>query len=102
MRQAGGILIAALLCLSSLAESQEQAPAGPQPDASVLREPSTLRLRVDKDHSYEEHYDKRIPYVAENDGYLFSGEQFGVKLDLKGDQVVAGPTSRTSRKPTCG
>lgn len=102
MRQAGWILIAAILCLSSLAESQEQAPAGPQPAASVLREPFTLRPRVDKDHSYEEHCDKRIPDVAENDGYLFSGDQFGVKLDLKGDQVVAGPTIRTSRKPTCG
>jgi len=54
----------------------------------VFREPFTLKLRVDKDHYYEEHYDRRIPYVAENDVYLFAGEKFGVNLAAKSDNVV--------------
>jgi hypothetical protein len=54
----------------------------------VFREPFTLKVRVDKDHYYEESYDKRIPYVSENDVYLFSGENFGINLNLKGDEVA--------------
>jgi hypothetical protein len=54
----------------------------------VFREPFTLKLRVDKDHYYEERYEKRIPYVSENDVYLFSGESFGINLNLKGDEVA--------------
>ena len=54
----------------------------------MFRDPFTLKLRVDKDHFYEEHYDKRIPYVAESDVYLFSGENFGVNLNIKGDDIV--------------
>ena len=78
----------ATLCLPKSAPSQEQPSANPKSDTLVFREPFTLKLRVDKDHYYEEHYDKRIPYVAENDVYLFAGENFGVNLSIKGDDVV--------------
>ena len=47
--------------------------------APTFREPFTLKLRVDKDHYYEQHFDK-IPYVAENDVYVFLGDHFGVNL----------------------
>ena len=43
----------------------------------VFREPFTLKLHVDKDHYYEEHYDRKIPFVAGNDVYLFCGESSG-------------------------
>ena len=53
--------------------------------APTFREPFTLKLRVDKDHYYEQHFDK-VPYVAENDVYLFLGDHFGVNLtDNKGE-----------------
>jgi len=55
--------------------------------ATVLREPFTLRLKVDKDHYEEFHYEKQ-PYVSENEVYLFSGDKFGVNLIVKGDRVA--------------
>jgi hypothetical protein len=54
----------------------------------VFREPFTLKLRVDKDHYYEEHYERLVPYVAQNDVYLFSGEQFGVNVSVQSDEIV--------------
>jgi hypothetical protein len=68
---------------------QEQTPPAAKPDTNVYREPFTLKLHVDKEHYYEERYDKKIPYVAENDIYLFSGEKFGVNLTTQGDEIVA-------------
>jgi len=53
--------------------------------APTFREPFTLKLRVDKDHYYEQHFDK-VPYVAEDDVYVFLGDHFGVNLtDNKGE-----------------
>lgn len=53
--------------------------------APTFREPFTLKLRVDKDHYYEQHFDK-VPYVAENDVYLFLDDHFGVNsTDNKGE-----------------
>lgn len=88
MRRIIWIAIFATLCLSKVASCQEQPSADPKPANAVFREPFTLKLRVDKSHYYEEHYDRRIPYFSENDVYLFSGENFGVNLDIKGDVVV--------------
>jgi hypothetical protein len=57
------------------------------PDSRVFRDPFTLKLRTDEARYYEEHYDKRIPYVSNNDVYLFSGEDFGVNLTASGDLI---------------
>ena len=62
--------------------AQSSAAKGP-----VMREPFTLRLKVDKDHYSDIHYD-REPYVSENEVYLFSGDHFGVNLVVKGGRVV--------------
>ena len=79
------IAIALGLSLPSATVTQEAPPPGtPSADSSVYREPFTLRLRVDKDHYYEEHYDKRIPYVLDGDVYIFSGEDFGLQVTAKG------------------
>jgi hypothetical protein len=56
---------------------------------AVFREPFTLRLRVDKDHFYEERYERKIPYVFKNDVYLFVGEKFGINIGFKNNQVEA-------------
>jgi hypothetical protein len=65
----------------------KQKTSTPNSKNSVLREPFTLRLKVDKDHYEELHYDKQ-PYVSENEMYLFSGDKFGVNLIVKADRVV--------------
>lgn len=54
---------------------------------SVFRAPFTLKLYVDKEHYYEESYGK-IPYVHHDDIYLFSGESFGVEVDIKDNKIV--------------
>jgi hypothetical protein len=59
-----------------------------QPADPVFREPFTLKLHVDKEHYYEERFEKRIPFVVDNDIYLFSGEKFGINLTVADDQVV--------------
>jgi len=86
MRMLFWVLILAFLPTSLI--GQDPQPTSPAPDARVFREPFTLKLRVDNSHFYEEHYDKRIPYVSDNDVYLFSGEDFGINLNLKGDEIA--------------
>jgi hypothetical protein len=65
-----------LLALSCPLLGQEQPPAEQN---QTFREPFTLKLRVDKDHYYEQHFDK-VPYVADNDVYIFLGDHFGINL----------------------
>jgi hypothetical protein len=86
-------LIVLFLCATSFAQE-----AQPSSDAPVFREPFTLKLRVDKKHYYEERYDKRIPYVANNDVYLFSGESFGLSLKVTGDEVTGLAYAADSKK----
>jgi hypothetical protein len=47
----------------------------------AFREPFTLKLHVDKEHYYEESFPK-IPYVYQDDVYLFKGDTFGVNLQI--------------------
>jgi len=54
----------------------------------VFREPFTLKLRTDKDHFYEEKFD-RIPYVHDGDVYLFKDDEFGLTLDIQ-DNAIHG------------
>lgn len=80
--------LALLLLLSGsvFARQQTQVPTDGSPPATVFRDPFTLKLKVDKDQFYEEKFDK-IPYVAENDVYLFVGENFGVKVTILNDEI---------------
>jgi hypothetical protein len=85
MRMLAWLSLVAVLCCASLAQEQSSVPASaPTP---VFREPFTLKLRIDKQHSYEEHFDK-IPYVAENDVYLFAGDNFGVNLTATKEGIL--------------
>ncbi len=79
-----GLLIVATVVLSSVCYPQPSGAAGP--DNPVFRPPFTLRLQVDKRHDYEQRFD-RVPYVAENNVYLFAGETFGVSVTVAGDRV---------------
>ena len=53
--------------------------AVPAEQKQTFREPFTLKLRVDKDHYYEQDFD-RVPYVADNDVYIFLDDHFGINL----------------------
>jgi len=53
----------------------------------VFRAPFDLKLAVDKVHYYQQHFDK-IPYVIENDVYLFAGESFGINVTVVDNQIV--------------
>ncbi len=87
------VLLIALspLCVQSQQQPEEQ--KSPQPeiqsvdDSPVLREPFTLKLLIDNRH-YEERYDERIPYVANNSVCLFAGESFGVNFIVSGGQII--------------
>lgn len=54
----------------------------------VFRPPFTLRIRVDQKHYYEEKKG-RIPYVYRGDVFLFTGDRFGLKIDVV-DGAVRG------------
>jgi hypothetical protein len=54
----------------------------------VFRAPFKLKLNVDNERFYEETFD-HVPYVADNDVYLFAGEAFGVNVS-----VTEGEASR--------
>jgi hypothetical protein len=81
------VATAAIVLLPSLLLSQEHQPTPPSQDEIAFREPFTLRIKVDRQHYYQERYEKRIPYVAENDVYLFSDENFGVNLRIDGKNI---------------
>ena len=78
---AAGVLLAA--CIPALsAQSSTPKPKGP-----VTRQPFTLRLKIDKEHYSDIHYERQ-PYVRENEVYLFSGDKFGVNIVVKDGRVA--------------
>jgi len=64
----------------------------PRPQASTngvaFREPFTLKLHVDKEYYYEQKFPK-IPYVYQDDVYLFKGDSFGIDLQIT-NGVIGG------------
>ena len=64
-------------CRSQL-HSEPHVAAKKQP---VFRSPFVLKLHVDNERSYEERFE-HIPYVAENEVYLFAGETFGINVTI--------------------
>jgi len=86
MKVANLFLVSILFCLSGLSSlSAQKAVSKPKP--LPMREAFTLRLKIDKEHFSDIHYDRQ-PYVKENEVYLFSGDKFGVNLVVKDGRVV--------------
>ncbi len=75
-------------CLAAGATTNHE-PTTPTETNLVFRQPFTLKIRVDKGQYYEERYERKIPYVAANDVYLFCGESFGLKLGITDGEVVS-------------
>jgi len=72
----------------SSAQSAQLPKSAPE-SSLALREPFTLKLHVDKEHYYEEQFDRKLPFVAGNNVYLFAGESFGLKLNMTNNEIVA-------------
>jgi hypothetical protein len=84
-----GILIVATALMSSVGYSQQSVRRGATDrEKPVFRPAFTLRLQVDDRHSYEQQFD-RVPYVSENEVYIFAGETFGIDVRMAGDQIAA-------------
>jgi hypothetical protein len=77
-------LIVATLVLSSVCSPQAKSATQEEP---VFRAaPVKLRLHVDNDRFYEETFD-HVPYVADNDVYLFAGEAFGIDVTVTEGEI---------------
>jgi len=91
------IVIGVFIGAAAVNWAQTAAPKAPSSTAkprstltepkAVMREPFTLRLKVDKDNYSDIHFDRQ-PYVSQNEVYLFSGDKFGVNLILKDGRVT--------------
>lgn len=82
------ICLAFALSMSGISTEGQQATPPSERQDVVFREPFTLKLPVDKQHYYEERYSKKIPYVFDNDVYLFNGERFGIKATISDNEIV--------------
>jgi len=76
----------------------------PRPQASTngvaFREPFTLKLHVDKEYYYEQKFPK-IPYVYQDDVYLFKGDSFGIDLQITNGVIGGFRISQTrTRQPS--
>ena len=85
MRNLLGVVVFGLCLVQTLSsvEAQTSASKSKRPETREV----TLRLKVDKDHYSDIHYDKE-PYVSENEVYLFPGDKFGVNLVVRSDRVA--------------
>jgi hypothetical protein len=77
-------LLAVSIAITFAADDAAKKPA----DDTVFRTPFTLKLHIDKEHFYEEKFDK-IPFVHDGDVYLFKGDEFGLNLDIYTNSVRA-------------
>jgi hypothetical protein len=78
----GSCAVIAVFLLTPLAFAQSRAVT----EEPVFRAPFVLKLHVDNERYYEEKFDK-VPYVAENSVYLFSGETFGINVTVTENQL---------------
>jgi len=86
MRSLRAFIIATVILLAAAVSLYAQT-SNPKQKASITREPFTLRLKIDKEHYSDIHFDRQ-PYVSENEVYLFPGDKFGVNLVIRDDRVV--------------
>jgi hypothetical protein len=72
-----GTLVLLSACFSRPCAAQEN---------PVFRSPFVLKIRIDSGHYYEEKFDK-VPYVADNEVYLFAGENFGINVTIVENEI---------------
>ena len=65
--------------------------------STVFQNFFVLRLRIDSHRYYEEKFD-RVPYVAENEVYIFAGEAFGINATITKNEISRITYQRDTRK----
>jgi hypothetical protein len=80
-----GLLIAAAILLGATPLLAQTSTL--KPKDAVMREPFDLKLKIDKEHYDQVHYDKQ-PYVSDNEVYLFSGDKFGVNILVRDGHIA--------------
>src|SRR5437870_5404483 len=83
-----GLVCAVALFSAGAAVGQSVNPAPVASHEPVFRKPFTLRLHIDKEHFFEEHIERKIPFVADGDVFLFAGESFGINIVSSGDTIT--------------
>jgi len=86
MRSLRPFIVAMVFSMAGIASLSTQTSTT-KPKSPVMRKPFTVRLKVEKEHYEELHYDKQ-PYVSENEVYLFLGDKFGVNITVRDDRIV--------------
>ncbi len=79
------LIISALLVTATAGFAADDPVTSPS-NKPVFREPFTLQLHVDKEHFYEQKFDK-VPFTDKGNIYLFKGDEFGLTLDVQGDRI---------------
>jgi hypothetical protein len=81
------VFVAGIVIALSAAPGASQVPCGQRVvKEPVFRAPFVLRLQVDSQRSYEEHFD-RVPFVAEDGVYLFAGDSVGINVTVSGNRL---------------
>jgi len=78
-----------LMFLQSVGPSGQDIQQSPDQkvDEIVLRDPFTLKLKLQDGSKYEEHFDQ-TPYVKDGNVYIFPGENFGVNAITAGGEIT--------------
>lgn len=83
------LVLMLMLLHSPQAPSQDLSPSRQQKsDELALRDPFTLKLKLQGGSNYEEHFDA-VPYVKDGSIYIFPGEKFGVNAQVDGDKIAS-------------
>jgi|SRR5215831_1812179 len=85
MRNVIGLAAIASFLLSLSALLQAQASPDATPATPVFRAPVTVTVQTNHGE-YKEQFEK-VPYVAENNVYIFAGESFGVNVTITGSEI---------------
>jgi hypothetical protein len=88
-------MVLAVFSMTTLNFAQSQ--TGHSIQEPAFRVPFDLKLAVDKEHYYEQHFDK-VPYVIENDVYLFAMESFGINVTIADNRISGVTYQRDSAK----
>jgi hypothetical protein len=76
-----------LLLLVLFMPNQQSAQPGQKPSETVLRDPFTLKLKLNDGSNFEQRFDQ-VPYVKDGSVYIFSGEAFGIAVKTDGDKIT--------------
>lgn len=66
--------------------SQQPSPEQTKQAETVLRDPFNLKLKLKDGSNYERHF-QQIPYTKDGVVYIFPGENFGVTVNVVGNEI---------------